>query len=186
LTPCEALEIAYNGRVYSAGHIEGKDTVCPSESTLLSVVGGIGAGSWSVTNTAVATISAGGLLSGVSFGIDTVKYIVVNPCGSDTAIYRVRVLPDAICKSGVPGTEAAKAGLTIYPNPVKDKINIRVNTLCMETIPMYIVDFKGSKIIDKVLKPNEEYQIQFVFPKGIYMVIAHTCDGDLSQKITIE
>jgi Concanavalin A-like lectin/glucanases superfamily/Secretion system C-terminal sorting domain len=188
LTPCEALEIAYNGQVYSAGHITGRDTVCPGASTLLTVVGGIGAGNWSVTNATLATISSGGMLTGVSSGLDTVKYIVVNPCGSDTAIYRIRVLPLAICKSSVPvpGAEVANQGLIIYPNPVKDKINIRVNTMCGESIPTHIVDMKGNRVSELALVPNQEYETRFLFPKGVYMVIVHTCSGDLTQRFTVE
>ncbi len=186
LTPCEALEIAYNGQVYSAGHIEGKDTLCPGENTLLTVVGGIGAGTWSVTNTSVATINSGGLLTGLLPGVDTVKYIVVNPCGSDTAIFPIRVFTPARCEGAVQGAEVGRQGLVIYPNPVRDKVSIRVNTVCGESIPTHIVDMKGNKIKEMILTPNQEDEIQFGFPRGVYMVIAHTCAGDLAQRIRVE
>jgi len=46
-------------------------------------------GTWSITNTSIATITTGSTVHGISLGTDTVRYTVSNTCG---ATYRGRVI----------------------------------------------------------------------------------------------
>ena len=69
--------------------ITGLSSVCPGVSiTLFDTTTG---GSWNLSN-ALASIS-GTTVTGISAGIDTVRYIVTNMCGADTAIHAVTILP---------------------------------------------------------------------------------------------
>ncbi len=91
----------------NAGTISGPSNVCISSTVTLT--DGISGGTWSVTNTN-ATV-AGGIITGISAGIDTVKYAYTNTCGTDIATYEVKVnalpvltstiTPAAICDSSV-------------------------------------------------------------------------------------
>ena len=68
--------------------ISGLSSVCPGVSiTLFDTTSG---GSWNLSN-ALASIS-GTTVTGISAGIDTVRYIVTNMCGADTAIHAVTIL----------------------------------------------------------------------------------------------
>ncbi len=71
-----------------AGTITGATAVCDTAFITLSDT--IATGTWSVSNTHAA-ITAAGLLTGVSMGLDTVRYRYTNMCGADTAILPVRV-----------------------------------------------------------------------------------------------
>ena len=80
--------------------ISGTSSVCIGSSITLTdtVTGGI----WSRTN-GHATITSGGVVTGVTAGIDTIRYIVTNTVGSDTAtkIITINSLPNAGSISGV-------------------------------------------------------------------------------------
>jgi len=72
-----------------AGTIYTDSSICVGSSVSLmdSVSGGI----WSVSN-GNATIS-GGVITGVSAGIDTISYVVSGPCGTATSIAMITVNP---------------------------------------------------------------------------------------------
>lgn len=74
-----------------AAPITGLSTVCQGAGTTLSDItpGGV----WLSTNTAVATISAGGVVTGISGGTTTISYTVTNTCGTATATFAMTVNP---------------------------------------------------------------------------------------------
>ncbi len=72
-----------------ADTITGATSVCVGANTLLSDVasGGI----WSTTN-ANASVSSG-VVTGISWGVDTIQYTVTNSCGTAVAMYVITVNP---------------------------------------------------------------------------------------------
>ncbi len=72
-----------------AAPITGSATVCIGQSTTLSSAstGGV----WSSSSTAIATVSAAGVVSGVSAGTVNITYTVTNGCGSANALYTMTV-----------------------------------------------------------------------------------------------
>lgn len=73
-----------------SGVISGLSIICPgSPITLTDTTSG---GIWSVTNS-LATISTGGIVSGVTLGFDTISYTVTNMCGTSIASHRVTINP---------------------------------------------------------------------------------------------
>ena len=72
--------------------ISGTLTVCSGSTTTLSDAGG---GAWSSSNTAVATVTSGGLVSGVSAGTSTITYTLGTGCLT-TTITTVNPSPAAI------------------------------------------------------------------------------------------
>ena len=63
--------------------ISGASGVCVGATTTLSDTSITGA--WSSANTAIATVTTGGIVRGVTTGVTTIRYIVSNSCGADTA-----------------------------------------------------------------------------------------------------
>ena len=74
----------------TAGTISGSSSVCTGLTTTYteSVTGGI----WGSTN-GNASMSGGGILTGVTAGVDTIEYIVINSCGSAVTSMVVTVNP---------------------------------------------------------------------------------------------
>ncbi|PQJ11073.1 hypothetical protein CJD36_013980 [Flavipsychrobacter stenotrophus] len=71
------------------GSISGSTTLCAGASTTLSET--VSGGTWSSSNTGVATIDASGNLWGVSTGSATISYAVTNSCGTAYAFYNITV-----------------------------------------------------------------------------------------------
>ncbi len=72
-----------------SGLISGPGSVCVgAHITLTDPVAG---GAWSSGSTGVGTINSGGVLTGVSGGIDHISYTVTNVCRSAIAVYTVTV-----------------------------------------------------------------------------------------------
>jgi len=88
-----ATKIITVNQLPNAGNIIGSSSVCVGAVTTL--VDGAPGGIWNSSN-ATATVS-GGLVTGVTSGIDTISYLVSNTCGTNTAtkIMTVNPLPDA-------------------------------------------------------------------------------------------
>ncbi len=79
----------------AAGSITGSATLCVLASSALTDM--TSGGTWSSSNISVATVDAAGMMTGVSAGIDTVKYSVANSCGIAVAslVVTINPLPDA-------------------------------------------------------------------------------------------
>ena len=94
----------------AAGTISGTATVCEAATT--SLTASISGGGWSSSNTAVATISSGGTVTGVTAGTATITYSITNSCGTAVAVYAVTVnpLPNA---GAITGASNVVAGTSI-------------------------------------------------------------------------
>jgi len=73
-----------------AGSITGPDAVCAAST--ITITPSVAGGFWSMTS-GHATITAAGVMTGISSGEDTVVYSVTNVCGTDYALHTVTVNP---------------------------------------------------------------------------------------------
>jgi len=114
------------GGLPSVDPISGSDIVCQGGSTTLSDPTPLG--TWSSSNTAVATVSAFGVVSGVVTGTTTISYTTTNACGSSSAtmVVTVSTLPtagtiaglDAVCtESTITLSSSATGGSWSSTNP---------------------------------------------------------------------
>jgi hypothetical protein len=99
-----AYTITINPLAY-AGAISGLTSVCVADSIYLTNPTAGGVGVWSVLNSHAAISSAGGVLTGVSAGRDTVVFTYTNMCSTAATSFIVTVnpLPNAGVING-PGT----------------------------------------------------------------------------------
>ncbi len=100
-----------------AGVITGSSTVAAGATTTLgeTVTGGV----WSSSNTALATVNAAGVVTGIAPGTDTITYTVTTSCGILTATMVITITP----ATGVPGTMPG-GGIDVYPNPTNSTFTV--------------------------------------------------------------
>ncbi len=94
----------------NAGTITGASSLCAGATTTLSSNGDAG-GTWSSDNSAVATVNASGVVTGVSAGSATITYTVTNTCGTATATKSITVNPNANAGT-ISGASSVCAGVT--------------------------------------------------------------------------
>ncbi|MBX2906984.1 MAG: Ig-like domain-containing protein [Taibaiella sp.] len=99
-----------------AGSISGTMLICPGAVTALS--SSTSGGNWSSANMSVATISAGGLVTGVAPGTATVSYLVSNICGTavTSVVVTVNPYPSAGIISGP--SSICEASTATFSSPV--------------------------------------------------------------------
>lgn len=73
-----------------AGSISGGSSVCVGATTAL--VSGASGGFWGIT-TGKASVSALGVVTGITSGADTIRYNVTNVCGTDVATHPIVINP---------------------------------------------------------------------------------------------
>ncbi len=73
--------------------INGKTSVCKGKTTTL--INAVNGGTWSSSNSAVASIDASGVVTGIATGTTTISYFALNSCDTATAKVIVDPLPDA-------------------------------------------------------------------------------------------
>ena len=118
-----AVKVISINQAPSAGIITGGADVCIGGTLALYATGGTPGGTWNSSNISTATVSAGGVVTGVNTGSATISYTVNGSCGSRTATLGVNVLTPAQCRTqvgAVNGTDEIK----IFPNPASTILNI--------------------------------------------------------------
>ncbi|MFV5696365.1 T9SS type A sorting domain-containing protein [Flavobacterium sp. LB3P122] len=146
---CESARVAVSVTVLpnvTAGIVSGTASLCKGATAIYTSNGTTG-GSWSSTNTAVATVNAStGLVTAVNAGNALIRYTVTTGCGSPTTsssgTLTVNILPTAsisyngspFCNSGLAnvtrtgqagGTYSSSAGLII--NSLTGRINLEAS-----------------------------------------------------------
>jgi len=147
------------------GTITGLDSVCTGSIVLM--FDAAGGGAWSISN-ANATISGGGLVTGVTTGLDTVSYSVTNSCGTASATHIIYVKPAAdpgvisgsagVCVgSGITLTETVPGGTWVASNgsaSVAGPGIIYGNYVGIDTIFYEVTNSCGTVTTSKILPVN--------------------------------
>ena len=92
------------------GSITGATSLCADSSVTLTDTTASGAGAWSSSNTAIATVNSTGVVTGHAGGTATISYAVTNSCGTvyTTKVVTLNPMPnpgtitgtDTVCASG--------------------------------------------------------------------------------------
>ncbi len=165
--------------------ITGIDSVCPGHTTTLSdtSAGGV----WVSSNMSLATISAAGIVTGVASGMDTIRYVVTNTCGSDTASVAFKVRSHAACSVGLEEVGLATAfAITIYPNPTSGNFTLNIPSIINEEAHIIIINMLGEKVKELSISTNKETPIQINVPAGVYFISAQTGVEKITTKVLIE
>jgi len=113
-TACNAIATVTVNPLPATGTIVGPSFVCLGGTAALSnaVTGGV----WTTNNTSVATVSASGVVSGVTAGIFDVIYTVTNGCGTlfTSQTMSVDNVTPGVTISGNPGLNSCEGAPVIY------------------------------------------------------------------------
>jgi|GEM_PF-1219784 len=94
-----------------AGTISGTSTVCIGEKPTYTSIGGATGGTWSSTNTAVATvIEVTGVVTAVSSGTSDITYTVNSGCGKPVTAFKTLTVSPPASISSVTGTNTLCIG----------------------------------------------------------------------------
>ncbi len=162
----------------SAGVIDGNDSVCPGYSVTLS--SSVTGGAWASTNSSIATVSSGGIATGLVPGIDTILYTIGNICKEDTARYPLMVQ----CPNAVDNVNVGNSVLNLYPNPVNaGNFMVQFNTPNMEKCPLTIRNIVGQIVYQAQVESGKANKLGFNAPAGVYFVSVKTNTGILDGKL---
>lgn len=148
-----------------AGAITGTDSVCIGDTILLHDT--TAGGTWSMAGSH-ATVLLGSVI-GATTGADTVRYIVTNACGNNTALRRVYVKN---CPSATPPVVFPAATLQVSPNPGNGAFTILLSAPASEEVLFTITNVTGQVIATLTTLTNTPTPLLLHAPAGIYIIHA--------------
>ena len=167
--------------------IAGIDTVCPGHTVTLSdtALGGI----WNSYFNTIATISASGIVTGLTPGVDTILYSITNACGTTSTKFRLRVLSIEECShingvATIPG--AADEEMQLYPNPNSGTFSIKLSSGIDEPLLLVITNVAGEQVREITTATNKVNEIDINVAPGIYIIDASTAHGRHVARIAVE
>ncbi|MFI5196568.1 MAG: Ig-like domain-containing protein [Chitinophagales bacterium] len=173
-----------------AGTITGRDSVCIGTGNTITLSDAVSCrcGGWSSTDTSLATVTAAtGVVTGVSAGVDTIKYMVTNSCGTFMATFVVQVLTAGQCTTGIyQATTEQLTGLKIFPNPNEGTFTVNLLSVADEEVHVVITNIVGEKVIEFITTTNKAVEIKLDPAAGIYLLSASTSHGRYISKIVVE
>jgi hypothetical protein len=90
---CKTTTVITVNPLPNAGAIIGFDSVCVGSIITLTDTGSVGVGTWTNFHPSISNITSAGVVSGISAGIDTIKYSATNVCGTASTIKPITVKP---------------------------------------------------------------------------------------------
>jgi hypothetical protein len=162
----------------TAGTITGTALVTAGHTTTLAntTIGG----TWSCSN-AHATVSPMGIVSGMTVGFDTIRYVVNTPCGAATTTKVVQVKSAA----GIGSSPVSSTDMELYPNPTEGSFILQVAALTTEPLHIVVTNIVGATVATYDGSTNSPVQLHLDQPEGIYLVSASTTQGKYEGKIVV-
>ena len=171
--------------VPSAGSITGSSLVCVGYTTTLADAAG--PGTWTSSNTAMATVSSSGVVTGVAAGTVTISCSYTNSCGTASATHTMTVNPHSMCSLGMTSTNNnSDPTLTVLPNPNNGSFTINLNSEKAEPVQITITNITGAVVKELAATTNNPTEINFNqnIP-GVYFITATTNGGKYFTKMII-
>jgi uncharacterized protein YjdB len=157
-----------------AGTITGTDSLCPGDTTLLA--NSITTGTWSSSNTSLATVSSSGKVSALSSGSVTISYTVTNGCGSMSTVFPMIVNSSTACFSGVHPSHPTE--FRLWPNPaLNGSFSVYIPAVAADKATITITDITGRQIKNMTVATNTIAKVELNAPQGIYFISAATSEG---------
>ncbi len=97
-SPASSLQTLTVDQDITVGTVVGATSICMGASSTYSMSNGTAGGSWSSTNTSVATVNPNtGEVTGLNAGVSDITYTVSNGCGSPISTFKtLTIIPNAV------------------------------------------------------------------------------------------
>jgi len=145
----------------------------------------ISGGSWSSSNTSVATVNGAGIVSGISTGSAMITYTMINGfgCTDDTSI-----LITVVASTGINNINVNN-GYKLSPNPATNEITITWQNQTAQTAEVVITDMVGREVLRKTINLTRSTGNSLLslsaIQDGTYIVTITSPDGCYTGKLVI-
>lgn len=155
--------------------ILGSTTVCEGSSITMSNI--TAGGVWSLSNT-IATVSTGGIVTGVTAGSVQLTYTITNGCGSNATTIPITVVDCShLAVNNTAGTDGT---IQIFPNPANDQLTIQTTALDYQTI--MITNNIGQTLLQSQVKDKTTLLSVATLPPGLYYITLKSNNGTVVRK----
>ncbi len=158
------------------------DTLCPSDTILLTST--VSGGSWSCSNGNVSVTN--GVVTAISAGTAAVTYTVANTCFSSRAVVIVTINDPSLCQTAV-NTPPLAAGFKVYPNPSEALFYIDVPGLG-NSAEVTLTDMTGRVVAQQVFDKSNRSTLTVDasnLPPGSYIMKVASGGNVYREKVTI-
>lgn len=146
----------------------------------------VSGGVWSSSNTLVATVSAGGIVTGVSAGSCVISYAVTGCSGVAYVTMPVSITP-ALLTSNI---GIAESLISTYPNPASNTIYVSGNLPNTEQARLLITDIAGHELYSTQIRiggNTGQGQVNTGgFSSGLYFIYIQSASANYFSKIEIQ
>jgi hypothetical protein len=163
-----------------AGAVSGADTLCAGNTALYAATRA--GGTWSSSNTAVATAGISGVVTAVAPGTALISYRITNTCGTHAVQHPVVIVPAAACAVGMPPIAATDAGFSILPNPGTGTFTLQLPAATPSAV--VVTDVTGRTI--KQLSASGSMILELSVPGGLYFISVTTPYSTHTARIVVE
>jgi sugar lactone lactonase YvrE len=164
------------------GNILGTDHTCPGYTVTLADYSA--GGTWTSSNSSVATISAAGLVLGVSSGSSLISYTLSNACGTSRVFFAFTVLLHSDCGAAGVHNTGENPALKIYPNPNNGAFTLELGDHDGNAV-VTISDLFGKTMETRACREQKNsFTIGNKLP-GTYIIKVQTTDAIYTEKVSI-
>jgi hypothetical protein len=165
----------------NAGTITGIDSLCPGDT--FHFTDGAPGGVWGSSNSTVAGISGGGIVTGLTAGTTVINYTVTNACGPAVAYFPLLIKSN--CRTGIKNIGKEGGAVEISPNPSSGSFQIKVYSRQTEKARYVITNIAGEKVMELNGQTNMNVPVTLEQPSGIYFISATTDGGKWEGKVMV-
>jgi trimeric autotransporter adhesin len=162
----------------------GSTTVCLGQTITLSDA--TSGGTWSSSNTAKASVSSAGIVTGVSAGTTVISYTTTNSCGTGSATTTVTISTSGACNNGVNTVTGNTDNLSVYPNPNNGSFALNLATDMSEPATITITNILGLKVQEFHCYTNMVVDLKLSQPAGMYFITAATERNRYTTKVLVQ
>ena len=149
-----------------------------------SLTDAVTGGTWSSSNTTVATVDASGNVFGLSAGITTISYSITNTLGCT----RVRTHQDTVILGEGVATLNNTASFTVYPNPATGNLNITWAAQSTGNGIVTISDVSGRTVYASSIEMSAANHARLDISSlkaGVYMISIQSGSGYYCSKLVV-
>jgi hypothetical protein len=167
----------------SAGVISGADSICIGTTIMLTET--VSGGVWS-TITGNASVSASGMVNGVSAGADTIVYTVADAGCSARTEHMMTVIPLVDCPSLGVVQHSTKDELRVWPNPNEGVFSVELKSGMDEAVRIVITNVVGQRVMEVNGNTNRAQAIKLPAAANSYFVTVITKTGRYTAKVVAQ